>query len=225
MPVMTEVKKNREMTSLYTPLWRLAGILTLCLAGAVQSHEHGGHAPHADAQAESQHHEPTHMTMEELHRHGGVPPGWKFTLPAGNSEAGRQVFIEMKCYTCHEVTGETFPAHKRGIGDPVGPNLTDMGMHHPAAYFAETIVNPNAVVILGEGYTGPDGLSRMPEYNDTLTIAQLIDLVAYLKSLRGQPMHSGASMHQHGGHDTGHHGSHQTGQHLPGMPRKPAPGH
>ena len=65
-----------------------------------------------------------------------------------------------------------------------------MGAHHPAAYFAESILNPNAVIITEKGYTGPDGLSRMPEYNSSLTIAQLIDLVAYLKGLQEPPPRS-----------------------------------
>jgi hypothetical protein len=63
-----------------------------------------------------------------------------------------------------------------------------MGAHHPAAYFAESVINPNAVIVMGEGYTGPDGRSRMPEFHE-MTIAQLIDLVAYLMSLRESATH------------------------------------
>ena len=58
-----------------------------------------------------------------------------------------------------------------------------MGAHHPAEYFAESVVNPNRVIVLGTGYTGADGLSKMPSYADTMTLRQLVDLVAYLKSL------------------------------------------
>jgi hypothetical protein len=53
-----------------------------------------------------------------------------------------------------------------------------MGAHHPAEYFAESIVNPNRVIVLGPGYTGAD-------YSDTMSIRQLVDLVAYLKSADG----------------------------------------
>jgi putative copper export protein len=38
---------------------------------------------------------------------------------------------------------------------------------------------------LARVYTGSDGLSRMPDYGDVLTVRQLIDLVAYLRSLTG----------------------------------------
>jgi mono/diheme cytochrome c family protein len=149
---------------------------------------------------------PVRITMEASHAAGGVPPGWQFTLPMGDPEAGREVFIALQCYTCHNVAGEHFPEHPPR---DVGPDLTGMGAHHPAAYFAESILNPNAVIITEKGYTGPDGLSRMPEYNSSLTIAQLIDLVAYLKSLQEPPphaQHGTTKPHQHPGQ--GHqHGS------------------
>jgi hypothetical protein len=63
-----------------------------------------------------------------------------------------------------------------------------MGAHHPAAYFAESILYPNRVIVQGDGYTGPDELSIMPSYADVMTLGQLIDLVAYLQSLRGDGM-------------------------------------
>jgi mono/diheme cytochrome c family protein len=125
--------------------------------------------------------------MEALHRTGGVPPGWKFAFPAGSAVAGRKVFIDLGCHSCHEVKGEQFPEGKRDAG----PELTGVGAHHPAEYFAEAIVNPNSVIIDEPGFTGPDGRSKMPTYNDDLTVTQLIDLVAYLKSLTGG-QHPGA---------------------------------
>jgi hypothetical protein len=63
-----------------------------------------------------------------------------------------------------------------------------MGAHHPAEYFAESVVNPNRVIVLGPAYTSADGLSKMPSYADTMTVQQLVDLVAYLKSLKTDEM-------------------------------------
>src|SRR5262245_58568327 len=98
----------------------------------------------------------TQITMEALHRHGGVPPGWQFTLPEGEAAAGRRTFIDMRCYTCHTITGEQLPSVTPAERSP-GPDLAGMGAQHPAAYFAESILNPNAVVVLGPGYTTADG--------------------------------------------------------------------
>jgi mono/diheme cytochrome c family protein len=131
---------------------------------------------------------PIRTTMEALHASGGVPKGWKFLLPPGNAADGRKVFVTMECFSCHEVKGEKFPDTSKTPRE-VGPDLTGMGMHHPAEYFAESVLNPNRVILMGSGYTGPDGLSKMPSYADTMTLRQLVDLVAYLKSLAGGEMH------------------------------------
>jgi len=133
--------------------------------------------------------QPRHITMEELHGLGGVPRGWKFTLPEGDAGRGRQVFAEAGCYKCHAVQGAGFP--DPGAEKKAGPELTGMGGHHPAEYFAESIVAPNAVILDGPGYTGPDGLSIMPSYADSLSVRQLVDVVAFLKSQIVSP----------GGHD------------------------
>ena len=118
--------------------------------------------------------------MAELHDAGGVPPGWRFTLPEGDVPAGRKAFVDLGCHSCHAVKGEAFsPA---GDDAHVGPELTAMGSHHPAGYFAESIVNPDAIVVDGPGYDDDEGRSRMPAYPD-LTVLQLADLVAYLRSL------------------------------------------
>jgi cytochrome c1 len=54
----------------------------------------------------------------------------------------------------------------------------------PWGYFAEAIVNPNAVIEKGKGYAAPDGSSKMPSFNDSMTVQEAVDLVAYLKSLK-----------------------------------------
>jgi mono/diheme cytochrome c family protein len=74
-----------------------------------------------------------------------------------------------------------------------------MGPAHEAEYFVEAIINPNAVVERGKGYEAADGSSKMPSFNDTLTVQELLDLVAYLRTLRPPPPSSGAVGEQ-GGH-------------------------
>jgi hypothetical protein len=132
--------------------------------------------------------ESVRITMEELHRAGGVPPGWRFTWPAGDSRKGREVFAKLECYQCHAIQGETFPAVAADQRRP-GPELTGMGGHHPVEYFAESIVNPNAVIVTAPGHTGPDGRSIMPDYRDSLTVGELVDVIAFLKSLKGEHGH------------------------------------
>jgi uncharacterized protein involved in high-affinity Fe2+ transport len=169
-----------------------AALVVLAMAaGAAAQHQHGNQAKSAPpAPAGSR-----RVTMEELHRSGGVPRGWKFTLPGGGDPAkGRQLFADLECYKCHAMNGAGFPPS--GGDGKTGPELTGMGAHHPAEYFAESILSPNSVIVEGPGWIGPDGTSIMPSYADSLSVTQLVDLVAFIKSQDGgggHAHHDGAS--------------------------------
>jgi uncharacterized protein involved in high-affinity Fe2+ transport len=173
----------------------LAVVALVALPALAQhSHDHGASATSpAPAKAAEGAKRSVRIGMDELHRAGGVPPGWRSSWPDGDAKKGREAFVKLECYQCHEVAGESFPPV---APDPArrGPALTGMGDHHPAEYFAESIVNPNAVIVTGPGHTGPDGLSIMPDFRDSLTLAETIDLVAYLRSLTGgEHDHHGAA--------------------------------
>ena len=131
--------------------------------------------------------------------HGGhgQAADWKPTWPAGDPGRGRQVFTLLECYACHEVRGEQFPVPSQP--GKVGPELSQMGPLHTIEYFAEAIINPSGTVEKGKGYEAADGSSKMPSYNDVLTVQQLIDLVNYLRGLKppaagatAPPAHEGA---------------------------------
>ena len=121
-----------------------------------------------------------------------TPPNWKFTLPPGDAGEGKKLFVDLECYKCHEVAGESFPiVGKDDKG--IGPELSQMADTHPPEFFAESIVNPNAVIDPQDkemGFLGADGKSKMPTYSDVLTVKQLADLATYLHSLN-RDKHSG----------------------------------
>ncbi|MGH2650069.1 MAG: iron transporter [Actinomycetota bacterium] len=154
--------------------------LSLALGLAVTVWAGAHHAPGPGVSRHQQTGGPMRVTMDELHRQGGVPRGWRFTFQIGTPKTGRDVFVKLECFTCHEIKGERFSQ----VGKQPGPELSEMGSHHPAEYVAESILNPNAVIVTGPGHAGADGLSIMPDYRDSLTVAELADLVAYLRSLR-----------------------------------------
>ncbi|MFQ5657535.1 MAG: c-type cytochrome [Candidatus Methylomirabilales bacterium] len=132
--------------------------------------------------------EPGQHAKSQMHH----PKGWRFTLPQGDTSKGREVFAKFECYSCHQVIGEDFPDPG---GEAVGPELRQMGPMHPPEYFTESIMNPSAV--LGEDqYRAEDGGSKMPNFNDIMTVEELIDLAAFLKSLGGE--HSRPSQGKHG---------------------------
>lgn len=107
------------------------------------------------------------------------PEAWQFRLPKGDPAKGREVYKKFECYSCHEGRGENFPAPE---GDAVGPELSQMGPLHPVEYFTESVINPS--VLVERRYLGPDGKSKMPSFNEDMTVQELIDLSAYLASLK-----------------------------------------
>lgn len=173
------------------PVLSIVAFSSAMLVANAQSqhqHQHGNMAAPApqDAAAVTR----WRVTMDDLHRMGGVPRGWKFMLPQGDAARGRQVFADLECYKCHAIKGESFPATTADARN-VGPDLTGMGALHPAEYLAESILQPNRVIVQGPGFTGPDGLSLMPGFSDSLTVSQLVDLVAFLKSQTSGGDHAG----------------------------------
>jgi mono/diheme cytochrome c family protein len=137
---------------------------------------------------------PTGLAPPHVH---GTPKGWRFTLPKGDPAKGREVFQKLECYGCHEVRGERVPPPN----DPgrAGPELSMMGPLHSPEFFAESIINPSAVIERNRGYAAADGSSKMPSYAQSLTIQETVDLVGYLRQLR-PPAATGPAPTGHGGH-------------------------
>jgi mono/diheme cytochrome c family protein/uncharacterized protein involved in high-affinity Fe2+ transport len=186
------------MSHRWTSVWGTMFILALALAWGLHAHPEKEHS-HATGSVSHDHPKaPIKITAEELHQLGGVPPGWQFRFPDGDRTAGRAVFAKLECYQCHTIQGEPFPQTSVSAGN-IGPELTGMGDHHPVEYFADSILNPNAIIVTGPGYTGADGMSIMPDYRDTMTVAEFIDLLAYLQSLKGDDAHDAEAHHD--GHD------------------------
>ncbi|HYB40272.1 MAG TPA: c-type cytochrome, partial [Candidatus Methylomirabilis sp.] len=155
---------NRAETALASAVIALAS-LAAALGSSGPAWGQGHTHDHGQTQGDPAPPGPTRITMDALHKAGGVPPGWRFTVPPGDAAAGRQAFIEFKCYACHAIAGEQFPLPP-GQSASAGPELTGMGGHHPPDYFAESIMNPSAVLVEGPGYIGGDGRSIMPAYPD-----------------------------------------------------------
>jgi len=113
-------------------------------------------------------------------------------FPDGDSEDGFAVFEGNKCFQCHLVDGAEFDPGDLAPEDldgGVGPELTSVGAVQDYEYLFESVVNPNAVVLPNPSkdkhYADEDGNSKMPDFLDSITSRELVDLVAYLKSLDG----------------------------------------
>ena len=113
----------------------------------------------------------------------GPHSGKGFTLPDGNVEAGQAAFVELKCHACHTVSGVELPE----IAPELDPQVHLGGqVAHISTYgeLVTSVINPSHK--LAGGYAADavatNGESKMKNYNDVLTVQQLIDIVAFLQS-------------------------------------------
>jgi L-cysteine S-thiosulfotransferase len=111
-----------------------------------------------------------------------------FPVDQGDIAAGRQAFIDHRCHQCHSIADERLPAlagADRPIFELGGPTT----MVRSYADLTTSIINPNHTV--SERYRDQQLLlntelpleSPMPMPSiDTMSVRQLIDIVAFLDS-------------------------------------------
>jgi mono/diheme cytochrome c family protein len=101
-------------------------------------------------------------------------------LPAGSAEAGRTAFVALSCSSCHGVAGDD------DMPEPVsanrGPTLGSYQAGQTTARLGMSIFAPSHE-ITGTVRNREDDLSPMPDFTDSMTVRQFLDLIAYLGSL------------------------------------------
>ena len=148
-------------------------ILTIAMLGAVEVWAKEDHAAaeggHETTETETTATTETETTGTETTE---TAPAGTTTAeqPAGSAAAGRTVFEDQGCGSCHTFA----PA---GASGTVGPNLGEVLAGKDAAFIHESIIEPNAEI--ASGYSA----GIMPQnYGDQLTPQQIDDLVAFLSS-------------------------------------------
>ena len=106
-----------------------------------------------------------------------------FTLPDGDAERGKVTFQQLQCHACHTVAGDQL-AEWEGESEltvQLGGEVTRVKTY---GELVTSIINPSHR--LATGYPTQDvtveGESKMKNYNDVMTVSQLVDLVAYLQA-------------------------------------------
>lgn len=110
-----------------------------------------------------------------------------FSLPEGNAKTGEATYVKLQCNACHwiegieqRVTEGAEPEMSIALGGPVTrvKNYGDL---------VTSIINPSHRLAKGfptddPGAVSDDGKSRMKNYNDVMTVTQLVDLVMFMES-------------------------------------------
>jgi len=107
------------------------------------------------------------------------------TLPAGDAKAGRQAFQDLKCYLCHQKSGDA--RFLAPVGSARGPDLDDTLRRQSASDVAAAIVAPSHSMSVRTPKSlrpslAKESASPMGDFSATLTVRQLADLLAYLGS-------------------------------------------
>ena len=104
-----------------------------------------------------------------------------FSLPDGDAAQGEQTFVELKCHACHTVSGVKLPEVKTELSLGLGGKVTRIKTY---GELVTSIINPSHR--LAKGYPSDEvesnGQSKMKNYNEAMTVDQLINLVAFLQS-------------------------------------------
>lgn len=112
----------------------------------------------------------------------GVDSPRGFSLPKGDFETGKQVFIKNSCLSCHSVEDLNDDAIERERTPPImlGSNSAIVKTY---AQLVTSIINPSHRISRAAHWATSDenGESVMHNYNDVLTVSDLIDVVAYLQ--------------------------------------------
>jgi len=123
------------------------------------------------------------VTAASLGCDSGPKSGRGLRLPDGDVEKGKVVFVELKCNSCHTVHQVELPVAEK----PAEAIVTLGGKVRKVRSYGElvtAIVNPSHELAKGypEEKVATDGKSLMANFNDVMTVTQLLDLVGFLHS-------------------------------------------
>ena len=104
-----------------------------------------------------------------------------FALPPGDVVRGQAAFEALACVSCHTVDGVDLAT----TGNyQVGPVLLGGEVRRVRTYgqLVTSIIHPSHDIARGydEAEVAREGVSKMPGFNDRMTVKQMIDLVAFL---------------------------------------------
>ncbi|MEH6909479.1 MAG: c-type cytochrome [Oceanicoccus sp.] len=106
-----------------------------------------------------------------------------FSFPIGDAEKGKTVFLESNCLSCHTIKGVEDPAIAKQMENPI---KLGGGVSRTMTYaeLLTSVINPSHKV--AEGYDRDKilakGESVMRNYNDTMTVTDLTNLVTFLET-------------------------------------------
>ena len=116
----------------------------------------------------------------------GCTPGAEsergFRLPDGDADRGREAFVSLQCNACHQIDGLDMPFLGTGAANvTLGGEVTRVRTY---GELVTSVINPSHRMAPGyanETLADGESIMTLANVNEAMTIAQLIDIVAFLQ--------------------------------------------
>ena len=104
-----------------------------------------------------------------------------FALPEGSIEKGKETYLRLACIECHSIPNIEWKGGKDNLKIPLGGEVTSLKTY---GNLVTSVINPShKVASFYNQKTSTEGdLSKMKNYNEVMTVQELIDLVTFLQS-------------------------------------------
>lgn len=104
-----------------------------------------------------------------------------FALPEGDIEEGKVTYERLACNTCHSISGIEWMGGNDSLNIYLGGEVSTKKSYGD---LVTSVINPSHKIARSyKQKTVAEGdLSKMKNYNDVMTVQELIDLVTFLQS-------------------------------------------
>ena len=104
-----------------------------------------------------------------------------FALPEGDIEKGKVTYKRLACYECHNISEIDWKGGGNDLNIPLGGEVTKLKSYGD---LVTSVINPSHKIARSyeNKSTTQDGHSKMKNYNEVMTVQELIDLVTFLQS-------------------------------------------
>ena len=104
-----------------------------------------------------------------------------FALPEGDIEKGKVTYKKLVCNECHSIPNIEWKGGKDSLKIPLGGEVTSLKTYGD---LVTSVINPSHKVasFYNQKTSTERGLSKMKNYNEAMTVQELIDLVTFLQS-------------------------------------------
>ena len=107
-----------------------------------------------------------------------------FALPAGDIEEGKATYKSLACNECHSISGIEWKGGSDSLKIQLGGEVATLKSYGD---LVTSVINPSHKIARrykqkGANETTETGLSKMKNYNEIMTVQELVDLVTFLQS-------------------------------------------